>query len=565
MGGFDSIFAALAWGIGGAEGPTELEGTLSDSARKTVTFPEGTDSAKLAKFSGDSRLELKKSGGEPFFNVVDRLDVAARQVTLRFAMDSEFFSQNDPLKISVSPFEEMRKKVNTWFSLNLEQLWSDHIPQAWGRALSKILNRDSWFPLIGIYPLAWLFAGRDRDRIPLEQDASYHSGDLYSTIVLSRKTRMFVGQFARIFAFINARSGTADAAGLAKNTWGNLLEILTVELPTGGNVEDVVGAIPASAPNQIRFREGYYIPLQDRVENAVGALFNPIKPGTYQLKAPGTLSKELVFKFLFDVSFLELSKIEVLDVTLQPDPAQVVFETEEIDFVVKGDASADYRLRFPAGPGPNVGVVNVRHYSVPVLTGGALTASQDFEVTAVYAANNPVFQGDEQRNAIILTEAQRTNLIKKFTLTIHALPTRNIGPVKAGKTADFEMPIEPVRINVGASPPGAVGAAQSKGTQPRETSNKATISRTSHRAHSRQHRGRVSLWQKRRQSTHDSHDRACRTAVKLEFEDFAQVVADHDDHNQSHAQNDRRQPKAVDQKCGCHQREENGQSKQKGG
>src|SRR5690606_36945871 len=42
LGGLDSLFARIAWGIGGSEGPTELAGILSDSARKTVTFAEGT-------------------------------------------------------------------------------------------------------------------------------------------------------------------------------------------------------------------------------------------------------------------------------------------------------------------------------------------------------------------------------------------------------------------------------------------------------------------------------------------------------------------------------------------
>lgn len=468
LGGLDTLFALIAWGVGGAEGATELGGTISDSGRKTITFPAETDPAKIGKFTASSRLEINKSGEHSVFNVVDRLDAGARQVTLRFELDSDHFAQNDQVKISVSPFEEMRKTINTWFSLNLEQLWSDYIPTAWGRALSKLLNRDSWFPLIGIYPLAWLFAGRDRDRIPLEQDASYHSGDLYSTIVLSRQTRVHVGQFARIFAFINARGGVSDAAGLSKNYWGNLLEILTVELPTGGNVEDVAGAVPAAAANEVRFRENYYIPLQDRVENAVGVFFNALRPGTYQLKAPETLTKELVFKWAFDVSFLELSKVEVLDLILRPDPTQPVFETEEITFAVDGDSTADYRLRFPAGGGTNLGSVDRLRYSVPVLTGGAANATQDLEMTATYAANHPVFRGDGQLERINLTEAQRTNLCKRFTLTINTLPTRNVGPVKAGQTAEFEMPIAPVRINVGPPPAGATGVAQVTLLNPRQ-------------------------------------------------------------------------------------------------
>ena len=41
-------------------------------------------------------------------------------------------------------------------------------------------------------------------------------------------------------------------------------------------------------------------------------------------------------------------------------------------------------------------------------------------------------RGDGQREPIKLTESERTNLCKRFTLTINALPQPSVGPVKAG-------------------------------------------------------------------------------------------------------------------------------------
>src|SRR5262249_30308153 len=147
-----------------------------------------------------------------------------------------------------------------------------------------------------------------------------------------------------------------------------VLNQLTVDLPSGATAAVVSGSVPATATS-IRFRENYYIPLNNRVENAVGALFSASQPGDYVLQAPNRLDPDtgVVFKFAFGVSFLELSTIKVEDIEVAPDPAQPIFETEEVPFRITGDPTAEYRLRFvPNAPTP-LGTLNGLRITVPVL------------------------------------------------------------------------------------------------------------------------------------------------------------------------------------------------------
>src|SRR5207244_4015994 len=149
VGVLDSLFALAVRGVANATGhaPSEadLTGTLG-ADRKVITFPPASQADRVAAFTEDSPIEISK-GDLSTFNVVAHLDTNARTITLRFALAQDKFSPNDQVTAHVSAFEKIRKTINTWFSLNLEELWSQHIPAAWGRVLSQFLNRDSWFPL----------------------------------------------------------------------------------------------------------------------------------------------------------------------------------------------------------------------------------------------------------------------------------------------------------------------------------------------------------------------------------------------------------------------------------
>jgi RHS repeat-associated protein len=471
LGGLDSLFALIAWGIGeGAskigigEAPSgaSLEGEIGDAARKTVIFRSAASDSEIGAFSTGSPIEITK-GDFSTFNIVDAVSIAEKKITLRFALEEDRFTVNTVVRASVSPFEKIRSVVNQWFSLNLERLWSDHIPVAWGRVLSRFLNRDGWFPL-GLYPLSLLAAGFDEDRLPNEQDAAYHSGDLYTNILLSNPTEIFVGQFSRIFAFIQARvPGDELARGLSDT--GAPLNILQVQLPAGGSAADVAGAVPTTATS-VRFRENYYIPLSDKVENAVGAFFAASRPGIYTLTAidPGgsntlDLAKTVVFKFAFDVDFLEQRKLTIKPLTVTPTPtaAAPVFETEEVRFTISGDSSAAYQIRYRGAPPAPPGTIAGLRFTAPVLPAGSATATHQLEIIAAYPEAHPVFRGPGQSGASRLTAEQRTNVCQALDVVINQLVAPVIPAVSAGATTTFPMPIAPRSVNI--TSPLPAGAA----------------------------------------------------------------------------------------------------------
>jgi hypothetical protein len=447
MGGIDTAIAGLIWwrfGLaGGGAQPISVDGNVSDAALKRVTL-----SASDARIKAGLHIGLHK-GDTAILNIIDSVDGA--KLGLRFAFGPGF-ADGDAVTVSMSPFEQTRKTVSDWTNLNVAALWADHIPTTWGRALNRVLSRDSWLPGLGLYPLSLMITACNEQRLPNEQDAAYHSGDLYTSIPLTREPQVFVGQFARVFAFLQERNSAVSTRGV--------LSLLDVELPAGVNAADVSGAIPSTFGGKasVHFRENWYIPLADSVENAVGAFFASSKPGSYRLHAPGELppGTDVVFKFAFAVSFLELSTLTVVDIGVTPDPTQPLFETEAVEFQIVGDSTAEYRLRFPAGA-PGLGGLR---YVAPVLAAGTPSQTQAIEITATYHDDHAVFSGPGQLAPTRLSAEQRTNLAKSMSLTVQALVPPALAPIKAGQTTDFTMPIAPVAWSVGPMPAGVTGAAR---------------------------------------------------------------------------------------------------------
>src|SRR5262249_46520680 len=271
--GVDSLVALLVWAIGSRKSGTALDGALSATDRKTVQFANDAAAGDVGKFEAGSQVEVTKDGVADF-NLIDSLDANAKSIKLRFEV-GDANNAGGNVNVSVSPFENIRRTVSPICSLNLETIWHDHIPTAWGRALSAVAQRDSWLPPFGIYPMSLLAAGGDQERLPNEQDAAYHSGDLYTDISTSEPNTIFVGQFSKLFAFIQARSGGRSSR--------NAVNILQVGLPTGVQPSDVSGAVGAGP---ITFRENYFIQLSDQIENAVGVFFVTSKPGVYTVMPP---------------------------------------------------------------------------------------------------------------------------------------------------------------------------------------------------------------------------------------------------------------------------------------
>lgn len=461
LGGLDSIFSLIAWGIGAAAGVTSKaaddDGEIVDTALKTIQFPADADPKKIETFTEGSPCEAGK-GDYKTFNVIDTLDLAQKRITLRFALESDKFAVNDKVNISVSPFEKIRATVNKWFSLNLEQLWSEHIPVSWGRVLSKFLNRDSWFPLLGLYPIGFAMAGGDQRRMHFEQDASYHSGDLYNNFATSSPADIYVGQFSRVTGFLMGRGAGDTATGLSD---ADVLEFMTVETPsiTGVQPEAMVfGGVAASRRGRVRFRESYYMRMSDKVENAVGAFFAASQPGIYILHVPGELpAGDLVTTVGFSADFQKLRTITVKSIGVAPagTAADPLYETETLTFKISGDAKAKYDLQYNGAP-PAVALTFDAGDSTRVTVPVGAVGNHTLDIKATYKRTDEVFKGGGQLQPIALSDAQLSNVCQPLPVTVAALVAPTIGATQAGTRQTFSMPIAPASIAVtSALPAGA--------------------------------------------------------------------------------------------------------------
>jgi YD repeat-containing protein len=449
IGGIDSLFAALFYGMADGPGSTTLTAVV-DAGLKSVTLTPAVDAGEAGKFSERSRVTLKRPGeSRDALNFVESLDTSAQRITLRYALDSDEFAQHfaasETVEISVSPFENIRHVVNTIFSPH--QLWIDHIPAAWGRALAGILNRDAWFPFLGIYPLSLLVAGFQEIRLPNEQDAAYHSGDLYTSIVKADPHEIYVGQLSRVYAFIQSRVGGLRSLGAP-------LYCLEVDLPA------VAGMTPAQVASKvhgttlhgarIRFRDHRYLPMKSRAANVVGALFSTSQKGDYPLFSSGMLppGTDVVFTGAFPVGFLQQNVIKVRELGVEPSPSRDYYETEVVDFAITGDPQASYELRPKAGA-PNIGVIAGLRYRIPALAAAAASPHTDtIEIHCRYDPADAIFDGPGQQARASLPAAELTNFCEEHALGILRISTPAFGPIRAGATHDFQTDITPVQARV---------------------------------------------------------------------------------------------------------------------
>lgn len=450
LGGLDSLIALAIWGIGGHDPEITLPGRVTDAERTTIEFDGAPDAAKVARYSSGSHVAVitGPSGNTvDTFNVVEDLQASDRKIKLRFP--AERAAQGDAVQVSVSAFEQVRKTVQKLVSFNLEQLWSPHIPVAWGRALSRLLNRDSWLPLFGWYPLAMAVAGFDQRRVSFEQDASFQSGDTYTNIAAARPNEVFVGQFARLYEFQNTRFSTIS------QSLPNLSMLLAVQVPVDATntAADIAARIPGCSlvpgTSQVVMQENRYVRFSDQVENAVGAFFVTRHPGDYVLQSAGALTPDqIVFQGFASTDFLKLSTLTVKPLSITPDPAQAVFETEQVTFTIHGDDAAAYGLRYAPGVA-GAGRLSVRQYTAPLVAPpGSGSIQERLDVTASYDPSLGVLQGPGEL-AHALTAADLTNVAQELTFRVQELVApAAVGPVAAGGSVEFEMPIAPRLVTV---------------------------------------------------------------------------------------------------------------------
>jgi RHS repeat-associated protein len=456
VGLLDKGFAALAWGLTGGGflgGFRGKRGKITDTltaegviaaGSKTITLAEETLAAVFAELTEGSPIEVKPSEGNvgPVFNIVQGLDQPERLLRLRFKLEGAAFAAGARATVSVSPFNKIEQKINKWFSLNLERFWSDHIPSAWGRALSGILNRENWFPFLGLYCLSFYKAGLDQTKVSFEQDASFQSGEVYTPFTISKPNEVFVGQFSRVYAFVYGRD-LDTRFGLSAS--GTVVEALTVQppaVPAGSTLQDMVAGSMPSATNpatQVRFRQNWLIPIRARVENVIGALFAATVPGDYRLHTPSELAGSPERMLFFSADFHELRTIAVKPLVVTP-VVNPIFETEAVTFVIAGDPAATYALRYKGTPPAQPGVLAGQSFVAPELL-TATPVTHSLEITATYAADAAIFSGPEQAGAVRLTPAERTNVCQDLSFDVAPIVVAAIPAVAAGASIQFDTPI----------------------------------------------------------------------------------------------------------------------------
>jgi tyrosinase len=312
--------------------------------------------------------------------------------------------------------------------------------------------------LLGFYPLSLAAAGFNQSRVNFEQDASFQSGDLYNPFTISAPNEIFVGQFSRVFAFIQGRGAGDTGAGLS-TLRQPVVDVLTVEtpaLPAGDTrtpADLVMGCVEASTPGQVRFRESWMIPLKSKSANVVGAMFAAAAPGSYRLHTPGELDR-LQRMLFFSADFFELRTITVKPLAITPalNSPHELFETEEMTLNITGDPAAVYSLRYKGAAPANAGAIAGLKFTSPT-PAGAAPETHTLEIIATYPASAEVFNGPGQEGTVRLTDAQRVNVCQEVRFRVSPLVAPPIGPVTAGGSVEFRMPFAPIATPVVTSPP----------------------------------------------------------------------------------------------------------------
>ena len=475
LGALDGAFtwAALGFSRGSS---TTVAGKVSAVKRIDIDATVTADAIK--QFEKKDPVEVGIDDNKTY-NIVDDISVDGRFFDLRFELGADF-PIGAAVTVSISTFQRMNSKISKYFSLNLAQIWGDRLPTSWGRTLNSFLNRESWFPLLGLYPIAFMRAGGDQRRMYFEQDASFQSGDLYTSFGVSYPNEIFVGEYARLFAFIEARGFGDLATGISKQT-GNITRVLTVNTPAppaGQTASDLVPGSTSVGVGEVRFRKEVMIPMNEKIENATGAMFVANTPGEYKVLALGATLDDMVdpalwlppFIPFFPASFNDLRKVTVktLGFDKQFTHADPLFETESHTFAITGAAGVTYSFSYKTpAPAPAGTVAGLTFTAPPVAT----EVTHVLQVSCTYPAGHDIFKANgKAHDQVTLPPANLTNVCQDMEIVIAPIAINDAapGPVKAGATKDFTVSINPGAIGPPTNVPEAIVQARltSDGARP---------------------------------------------------------------------------------------------------
>lgn len=459
--GVDALFSLVGLGISAGLGlkgeDTSLNGTVADAERKRITFDAAVSTDRVADFA-DGVLISVATDSQSTENIVSEVVKDERRIELRFPLE-EAFPQNTAVRVSVGPFEKLNSELNGVF--NLSKLWEPLLPQSWTHVLRGFMNSENWFPLLGLYPIALARGGFDQSRMYFEQDASFQSGDIYTAFGVAYPHEIFVGEYSRVLSFIIDRS-TDPASGLS-DLGSQITRALTIEpkvVPGGKAARDLVLGSTSAGGNLVRFRKEFMIPMNDKVENTMGAMFLSTTPGDYRVLAfdewrgqdfsldnmvdPAIWLPPFIPFFPTNFNDLRLIKVKPLEVKKQFTAADPLFETEATTFTVKGADHVAYTIEYKGAPPVPPGVIAGLTFTAPQV-GAQLT--HHLQIVATYQANHDIFKAKGKLHGPInLPAATLRNVCQDLDVVIAPIVVDAVAPVKAGKSVEFKVSIPPTTI-----------------------------------------------------------------------------------------------------------------------
>jgi len=458
-GGLESLFSIVGWGIRGAikrgfDKSTSANGTVGNAERTSIKFDAAIEIADLEKFTRSAPIEVT-AGDNTTRSVIEKSSPNDRLIELRLPLEEEF-PQGTAVTVSISPFEKFNSQMNDIFDLT--KFWTPLLPATWARAVKGFMNRDNWFPFLGLYPIALLRAGGDQTRMYFEQDAAFNSGDLYTDFGVSYPNEVFVGEFSRVFAFISGRGDKDVATGVSDQGRG-ITSVLTVEVknvPAGKTARELILGTTSAGGNKVRFRKEFTIPVNEKVENVAGAMFLSTTVGDYRVLSLGSSLDDMVdpalwlppFIPFFPTSFNELRIVKVKAIPVQKTftAADPLFETEETTFDIQGAKDVTYTIDYKgAAPVPQGTIVD-KTFTAPRLAAGATV--HNLAIKAIYDPNHDIFKGNGKlHGTITVPPTSLTNVCQDLDIPINPIEVNTpAGSVKAGSSVDFTASIAPANI-----------------------------------------------------------------------------------------------------------------------
>jgi RHS repeat-associated protein len=470
--GLEKLFSLVAWGISGGLGhisedakvkETAATGTVANAERTAITFDAAVAVDVVGDFTDRAAIEVvteTASGPRSTSNIVGRSLPDQRKIELRFPLE-EAFPQGTAVRVSVSPFEKIDAKLNSIFNL---AIWELFLPRTWSHVLKSFMNQENWFPALGLYPLTlWFRAGDDQTRVYFEQDASFQSGDLYSSFGVSYPNEIFVGEFSRVLSFIKTRA-TDPASGLS-DLGNSVTRALTIEpqaIPAGKTARDLVLGTTSAGGNLVRFRKEFMLPIHEKVENAIGAMFLSTTPGEYKVRAfdewsgadfsldnmvdPALFIPPIIPFFPASFNELRIIKVKRLGVQREFTAAAPLFETEQTTFTITGAEHVNYSIEYKGAPPAPRGDIAVLTFTAPRLAAGQVT--HHLAIKATYLPDHSIFRSSGKLHDLVtLPAASLSNVCQDLDIVIAPIVVDAVGPVRVGTSVQFNASISPQRID----------------------------------------------------------------------------------------------------------------------